>query len=325
MVVLILACRILARNAVELARSLGLKPKLKTSRASLNGQDAGEIYIVTFTAYREDEPFRLQRKLDRLYYSSDDHCRPTEARRRSIVSIEPVESVPVKCLSVDSPSHLYLAGRSMIPTHNSLMLMCAIAYWVAEDPGPILLVEPKDDAAKQFSKRRLAPLARDCKILHGKIIDSRQDGNTILSKEFPGGNLLIVSARTPTDLAQHTIRYLVCDEVDKYTSDVGGSAEKGGEGDPIDLAWERAMTFGSRRKRIIACSPTVAGTSRISKAFARSDQRRPYVPCPKCGHFQILCLREKKMFRVKWDSSVAKELQPGTAHYHCSACDHPFT
>jgi len=326
MIVLILSCRLLARHAVELARSLGLKPKFKVSRASLNGQDAGETYIVSFTAYREDAPFRLQRKLDRLSWSTEPHCRPTEARRRSIVSIEPIPSVPVKCLSVDSRSHLYLAGRSMIPTHNSIALMCAIVYWIVEDPGPILLVEPKDDAARQFSKRRLTPLARDCRVLHGRISDSTHDGrNTILSKDFPGGNLLIVSARTPTDLAQHTIRYLVCDEVDKYTADVGGSAEKGGEGDPIDLAWERAMTFGSRRKRIIACSPTVAGISRISKAFARSDQRRPYVPCPKCGTKQILCLREKKMYRVRWDSGLSKDLAPATAHYHCIKCDHPWT
>lgn len=209
---------------------------------------------------------------------------------------------------------------------KSLFLMCAIAYCIAEDPGPILLVEPKDDAAKQFSKRRLTALARDCKILHGKISESVHDGrNTLLSKDFPGGNLLIVSARTPTDLSQHTIRYLFCDEVDKYTADVGGSAEKGGEGDPLDLAWQRAMTFGSRRKRVIACSPTVAGTSRISRAFALSDQRRPWVPCPHCSVMQFLQFRNKEGYRVRWDSSLARELQPPTARYHCISCEKPWS
>src|SRR5690606_11860046 len=36
-----------------------------------------------------------------------------------ITSLVPVESVPVRCVEIDHPSHLYLATRSMIPTHNS--------------------------------------------------------------------------------------------------------------------------------------------------------------------------------------------------------------
>jgi replicative DNA helicase len=33
--------------------------------------------------------------------------------------IRPIESVPVRCIEVDNEAHLYLAGESMIPTHNS--------------------------------------------------------------------------------------------------------------------------------------------------------------------------------------------------------------
>jgi phage terminase large subunit GpA-like protein len=209
---------------------------------------------------------------------------------------------------------------------KSLAIMLAIAYWIAEEPGPILLVEPKKDAARDFSKRRLMPMVRDCQILRNKVLDGIHDGsNTIQSKTFPGGNLLIISARTPVDLAQHTIRYLVCDEIDKYDQDVGGSQERQGEGDPIDLAWERAMTFGTRRKRILACSPTVAGRSRIGRAFALSDQRRPYVPCPHCGTMQVLRFRDRDGYHVKWSTAVARELQAATARYYCISCDKPWT
>lgn len=209
---------------------------------------------------------------------------------------------------------------------KSLAIMCAIAYWIVEDPGPILLVEPKKDSARDFSKRRLMPLARDCAVLNGRISGSTHDGaNTIQSKDFPGGNLLIVSARTPVDLAQHTIRYLVCDEIDKYDEDVGGSVERQGEGDPVDLAWERAMTYGSRRKRVLACSPTVAGLSRIGRAWALSDQRRPWVPCPHCGAMQVLRFRDRQGYHVKWDSSLARERQAASARYHCVECDRPWT
>jgi replicative DNA helicase len=37
--------------------------------------------------------------------------------------VEPVPSVPVRCVQVDSPDHLYLASRSLIPTHNSTLAL----------------------------------------------------------------------------------------------------------------------------------------------------------------------------------------------------------
>jgi replicative DNA helicase len=42
---------------------------------------------------------------------------------RFIVDVRPVPSVPVRCVQVDSADHLYLAGRSMIPTHNSTLAL----------------------------------------------------------------------------------------------------------------------------------------------------------------------------------------------------------
>jgi len=182
-----------------------------------------------------------------------------------------------------------IVGMTAVQLFKTLLIQCAIAYVVAEDPGPILLLEPKEDAAMAFSKRRLGPMIRDCKCLHGKMSESLHDGkSTLLSKNFPGGNLLIVSANTPTDVAQHTIRFVFCDEPDKYPRSAGK------EGDSMDLAWERASTFGSRRKRIQVCSPTIAGESRIGKAYEESDQRRPWVPCPACGTMQVLAWAQVK-------------------------------
>ena len=40
-----------------------------------------------------------------------------------VESVVPVESVPVRCVQVDNDEHLYLAGRSMIPTHNSTLAL----------------------------------------------------------------------------------------------------------------------------------------------------------------------------------------------------------
>src|SRR5262249_10364642 len=48
---------------------------------------------------------------------------PPRPQSRSIVDAHRVPSVPVRCVSVDSGDHLFLAGRGMIPTHNSTVAM----------------------------------------------------------------------------------------------------------------------------------------------------------------------------------------------------------
>ena len=45
-----------------------------------------------------------------------------EASTRRVVSVDPVASVPVRCLQVDSPSHLYLCSEGLVPTHNTFLM-----------------------------------------------------------------------------------------------------------------------------------------------------------------------------------------------------------
>jgi deoxycytidine triphosphate deaminase len=101
----------LAVGVRELVASLGMVARLCVGRARLNGVDCGPRYRVLFTP---DRPvFRLQRKLDRVKYSNRTML------ARSIRSVRPVPSVPVRCIEVDSPRGMYVATRSFIPTHNS--------------------------------------------------------------------------------------------------------------------------------------------------------------------------------------------------------------
>jgi replicative DNA helicase len=67
----------------------------------------------------ENEVFRLDRK--RLQHK--ERCAVHALRRgpRYVTDVRPVASVPVRCVQVDSADHLYLAGRSMVPTHNSTL------------------------------------------------------------------------------------------------------------------------------------------------------------------------------------------------------------
>jgi phage terminase large subunit GpA-like protein len=202
-------------------------------------------------------------------------------------------------------------ARQLVKT---LVIQSAVAYIACMDPGPILLVQPDDDAARSFSRERLSPMIRDCACLKGVISDSKAEGNLLLLKEFPGGSLALIGARSSSRLRRRTVRYLFCDEVDAYLASVGTAENK--EGDPITIAIESMSTFGSRAKVILASTPTVAGHSRIGKAYRASDQRKPYVPCPTCGHYQIL-----DFFRgVRWDNSLPVESRPASSYYECESC-----
>lgn len=121
----------LAHGVHELVISLGYKARLTTGRATFDGRDCGPKWRIVWTPNANlPAPFRLSRKKALLRSVT----RQT-AEFRYIVSCEEVESVPVQCISVDSPSHLYLIGRSAIPTHNTVALITAAQSKMLAWPG----------------------------------------------------------------------------------------------------------------------------------------------------------------------------------------------
>jgi len=104
----------LAHDVWHLVLGLGFKATMGTGRATVNGRDCGPKYRVSFTPHRP--VFRLARKLARQHSGKGQKER---TRRRYIVDVRPRESVPVRCLTVDSPSHLFLISEACIPTHNT--------------------------------------------------------------------------------------------------------------------------------------------------------------------------------------------------------------
>lgn len=113
--------RALINGVAELVRSLGCGVRVRLRRR------AGGSALIAATGQtvttRQDSwaafftppwnPFRLSRKAQRTI---NDRGR----RYHYIVSVTPVERRRTVCIEVDGPSHLFLAGRSMVPTHNSL-------------------------------------------------------------------------------------------------------------------------------------------------------------------------------------------------------------
>lgn len=181
-----------------------------------------------------------------------------------------------------------------------------LGYVIHHAPGPFLMVLPSIEEAKKESKQRIGPMLEETPVLAARISParSRESSNTILVKEFPGGIFFMVGANSPKGLRGRPIRYLCLDEVDEYEGDVGG------QGDPIVLARARTSTFGDRAKVLIQSTPTVKGRSRIHTEFLRTDQRRFYIPCPACGHFDW----------IRWENIRWENDDPSTVHLICVAC-----
>ena len=295
-------------DAYELIASLGLKPTLYERAAQqqvIRGQhcDVGPQWRLSFMAYDDIPVFRLSRKVAGLL--PREGRRPSETFRRRIVDIRPVESVPVRCISVDSPSHLYLITRAMIPTHNTEAGLNWVGYVIHHAPGPMLLVQPTVEGAKRVSKQRVDALIEASPELASRVKDprSRDSGNTQLMKEFPGGVLIMTGANSAVGLRSMPVRYLFLDEVDGYPGDADG------EGDPVALAVQRAATF-INRKVYLCSTPTMKGFSRIEAAYLESDQRIFEVPCDHCSQHSQVQWRD-----IKWPAADMSK-----AAWHCPQC-----
>jgi phage terminase large subunit GpA-like protein len=206
------------------------------------------------------------------------------------------------CLSPSNPTEkvVFMKGAQIGGTEAGNNW---VGFIIDQAPGPLLVVQPTVEMGKRWSKGRLAPLIEDTPCLRGKIKDprSRDSGNTVQSKEFQGGIVVVTGANSAVGLRSMPVRYLFLDEVDAYPGDADG------EGDPVSLAIQRTATF-ARRKILLVSTPTIQGISRIEMEYESSDQRQFHVPCPHCNELQVLVWPQ-----VQFDDDQG-------AFYKCISC-----
>jgi phage terminase large subunit GpA-like protein len=191
------------------------------------------------------------------------------------------------------------------------IMNAAIAYYMTQDPCTILVVQPTVDLAEIYSREMIAPMLREVPALAHLVRGAavKTNGRTLLHKTYPGGVLSMVGANSGSGFAMISRRVVAFDEVDRYP------ASAGDEGDPILLGEKRAATYWNR-KIIAGSTPLVEGTSRIAEMAEAGDQRRRYLPCPHCGHFDFLTPRERPDGRghvMRWTPD-----HPSDAVFQCS-------
>lgn len=171
-----------------------------------------------------------------------------------------------------------------------------IGYIIDQDPGSVLYVQPSLDDAKKFSRLRIAPMIRDSKKLRAKVADvkSRDSGNTILQKSFPGGMLTITGSNSASALASTPARYIIGDERDRWAPSAGT------EGDPWALAEARQATYYNA-KAVEVSTPTIKGASNIESSYHKGTQERWCHKCPECDEYGEIIFD-----RIHFSHSVTK-------------------
>jgi phage terminase large subunit GpA-like protein len=244
-------------------------------------QDAAALYYEAW-----DDGLRPDEKLSLVEWSDTYRFLPqvaTKEHGRYSTARTPYVREIMEKLSPEDPTKEIVFQKSA-QIGGTEIGVCWFGYVVHKSPGPMLQVLPTVDLARDFSKQKLQPTISETPVLAARIREnkSRDAGNTILSKNFPGGIYFLGGSNSPAGFRQRSIRFLFLDDVDGYESDVGG------EGDPVDLAKKRTNTYAASKKILQVSTPTVKGISRIERSFLASDQRYYEIPCPHCGTYQRL-------------------------------------
>ncbi len=185
-----------------------------------------------------------------------------------------------------------------------------LIYAIKQDPGPALIVEPNENLVGDISLDRIDPMITGSDELKALMVDLSK-----YKKLFRGMAINFAWAGSPASLAYKEIRYVLFDEVNKYIEFSGKEAS------PISLGKERAATFRFNRKYLFNSTPTIPSGYISEGEKGCSCRFRCFVPCPHCGHKQILLFKSPEAgARVKFPEDHDPDLVQQSAWYECEKC-----
>jgi len=203
-------------------------------------------------------------------------------------------------------------------TGKTLTLAIWLAYRIANDPAPALLVMPNADLARSYSETRLTPIFEKCKPVK-RLFPQDLDDLKILEMQFATMTLSLVGSNSPANLSSRPICIAVLDELDSFAA----PSEK--DAAAYSLALERTKAF-PQRKHVLTSTPTL-NTGDIWINYQAGTQETFHVPCHACGEFQAM-----EFGQIRWDETARSEdgkwdmrKVTETASYYCTKCDAPWS
>lgn len=262
-------------EAVEqLCASLGFKFRTRWREPSGGMLKSGheikpskKIAEVSFMTYNNYPVFKLERKRKRL--KPLNAGRVTETYGRRIVRVDPVPTRPTQCITVDSPNHLYLAGKGLVPTHNTeIQIRKALALLMRHDGISLIFTLPNEKMYKRISKARIKPLVQNDRAFHSP--GASKDQSMDLMKI--GSSFLYVTGSSEADATSIDADIIMNDEIDLSDQEM------------IALFNSRLQGSDMRVNQRFS-TPTYEGFG-VHKGFVSSDQHQYLARCQCCGHWQ---------------------------------------
>ena len=183
------------------------------------------------------------------------------------------------------------------------------------EPSPILVLFPKEGAAKEYMDEKFTPMVEATPALREKIdIRLRAQGQRQLFKKFAGGFLKLVGSNSPASVKSSPVPIVCVEEPDDCNLNLRG------QGDSIKLAKERTKTY-RRPKIVLGGTPTISGVSTIAAEMELSDKRVGMIPCHDCGEAHALSFDYLKCDEdPNSNHPIFGKKLPETAYYVCPHC-----
>lgn len=273
-----------SKNLVDgfftLAASLGFKPRIR-ERAQVgkvsvlkNGYEIKskkDIYACHFMAYNDVVLSKLTFKQSKL--KPKEGNRSTESFQRRIVNVQPVASVPVRCIMVDDAEHQFVCSHAFITTSNTeVQLRKALAFVTRNPYRNLIYTMPDKDMRKRVYQNRVLPILTNDPIFHELNAQGKNPIRSIETTEIGTSQLLMFPANEKAATSQPA-DVIFNDEVDLS--------------DPAIIALFNSRLQGSDLKiNHNYSTPTYDGMG-ISALYETSDQREYLFKCPHCNYYQM--------------------------------------
>jgi len=185
-------------QVVELLSTLGIKSKVRHKKIN-------DCYYYTISFTSTEVIFNLPRKITST--KNNNTSRPQE-KRHYIQNIENVESVPVACIQVNSEDHLFLCGRTFIPTHNTTTVTSYLLHYIIfNDNVNIAILANKAQTAKDIlGKLQLAYENLPKWMQHGVKIWNKA------SLELDNGSKILAASTSTSAVRGGAYNIIVLDE-----------------------------------------------------------------------------------------------------------------
>jgi len=239
--------------------------------------------------------------VDNITFQDNESDVPGPYNRRAFRYFDEV----LRALSPEDPCRIVTLAKSAQLGGTVIAVIFTLGT-MDMDPCYFFYVHPTESNAKKWSRMKLVPLLKTTPDLRSAFPLTNRDGSdSVLYKERRDGRgaIQISGANSPSNLSQVTMKRQVQDDLSKW--------EMNNAGDPETQADSRSR--GKEFAKILKIStPLVMPGCRITRNFEEGSQEFPFVPCPHCGHMQVL----------EWENMLAglDEDHPEDAHFTCIEC-----